>query len=180
MILSEKGWIKLDRQLQDNWLWKIKPFSKAQAWVDLIMMVNHKDAKVPMGNEVLEIKRGSKPVGLRQLGEKWGWSKNKVSDFLNVLEKDSMITQERTTKGTVVTLINYDQFQFIEDTKRKQKGNESESNRKRIDPNKNDKECIKNDNKKDMPLSGEEKLPEGAEVLPDGTVSYANVKRNWD
>lgn len=36
-----EGWIKLHRKLSDNPLWTCEPFTKGQAWVDLILLANH-------------------------------------------------------------------------------------------------------------------------------------------
>ena len=49
------GWIKLHRELLLHDLWKYKPFSKGQAWIDLLMLANHKNNKFFLGNEVIEV-----------------------------------------------------------------------------------------------------------------------------
>lgn len=169
--MSEKGWVTLDRQLQDHWLWQIKPFSKAQAWIDLIMLVNHKDSVVPIGNEVLHIKRGTKPIGLRQMGERWGWSARKVSGFLNLLENDKMIVQKRNTKGTLVTIVNYENFQEQRNTNKTQIKHKSNTNKTQKQPNNN----VNNDNnvnKKDIEPSASENQEQG--------IDYGNIERKWD
>ena len=43
------GYIKLHRSLMDNPLWTEKPFSRGQAWVDLLMLANRKIARSLMG-----------------------------------------------------------------------------------------------------------------------------------
>ena len=53
------GWVKLHRSIIENWTWSDKPFSKGQAWMDLIIMANHKDNKFPLGNEIVTVERGS-------------------------------------------------------------------------------------------------------------------------
>lgn len=57
---TDKNWIKLNRALIDNPIWKIKPFSKGQAWVDLLMLTNHTTGFITVKNgKLIEIKRGS-------------------------------------------------------------------------------------------------------------------------
>ena len=36
------GWISIHRKILNNILWQDKPFSKGQAWVDLLLITNHK------------------------------------------------------------------------------------------------------------------------------------------
>ena len=105
--MSKKGYILLDRQIQDHFLWQNKPFSKGQAWIDLLMLVNHTDEKVLFDGELIDVKRGEKITSLVKLSTRWGWSINKVSRFLNLLENELMITQKRNSKRTALTVVNY-------------------------------------------------------------------------
>jgi len=41
-----KGWIRVYRSIQEHWLWQEKPFSKGQAWLDLLLSANHQDSKI--------------------------------------------------------------------------------------------------------------------------------------
>ena len=102
-----QGWIPVHRQLQDHWLWKEKPFSKGQAWIDMLMMANHDDNKFLLGNELVEVKAGSFITSELKLAERWGWSKTKVRSFLNVLQNDSMIVKKSDRKKTTITIENY-------------------------------------------------------------------------
>ncbi|WP_322020128.1 hypothetical protein [Clostridium butyricum] len=54
------GWQKIYRDIQDHWLWEDKPFSRGQAWIDLILLVNHEDNKTLIDGELIEVKRGRK------------------------------------------------------------------------------------------------------------------------
>jgi hypothetical protein len=106
-----KGWIMLHRSIQDCYLWKDKPFSKGAAWVDLLLLVNHKDNKCLIDGELRTIERGQLVTSIATLSERWGWDRRKTSKFLKVLETDNMITQKRTTHGTTVTIVNYGVYQ---------------------------------------------------------------------
>lgn len=108
------GWISLHRKILDNWIWKSnEPFDKRSAWIDLLLMVNHKVEIIEFGKNKIEIERGQKITSLDKLAERWKWSRHKVSDFLNRLEKENMIVQIRDTKKTLVCILNYDKFQKI-------------------------------------------------------------------
>jgi len=111
MAKPSKGWIKLSRDITDHWLWQEKPFDKKSAWIDLILMANHKDKTIFFSGAPLLIKRGQLVTSEKKLSERWGWSRNKTRAFLGQLKVQGMILAEGTAKGTTLTLVNYDNFQ---------------------------------------------------------------------
>lgn len=106
-----KGWISLHRQVWNNWVWEDKPFSKGQAWIDLLLMANHEDKKVLIGNQLITVKRGSFVTSIRKLCDRWGWSNTKVRSFLSLLEQDGMLTVKSDAKKTTLTIANYSDYQ---------------------------------------------------------------------
>lgn len=84
-----EGWISLYRQIQDNWIWKSnEPFDKRSAWIDLLLMVNHQKEEIDFDNTKVIVERGQRITSLEALGKRWGWSRHKVSNFLNRLEME--------------------------------------------------------------------------------------------
>lgn len=106
-----KGWISLYRSIQDHWLWQERPFSKGQAWLDLLLLANHKDNKFLLGNELIKVKKGSFITSQKKLRERWGWGNEKIRSFLKLLEEDGMIKQHADKKKTVITIVKYEEFQ---------------------------------------------------------------------
>ena len=115
---TDKGYIKVYRDIRDHWLWEDKPFSKGQAWIDLLMMVNHEDKKLMFDNEVVVCKRGMTFTSLRKLSDRWGWSPGKVDRFLKILKSEIMIREERNSRRTIISIVNYGDYQQSADTKR--------------------------------------------------------------
>jgi len=146
------GWIKLHRQIQGHWLWlSEKPFDKRSAWIDILLMVNHEDKTVLLGNDLVEVKRGERLTSEPKLAERWGWSRTKVRNFLNLLEKDGMIENKKEgRKRTRLKVLNYSIYQGSEDSektsKKQVKNNERTSREQAENINKNDKND-KNDKK---------------------------------
>lgn len=124
--MSHKGWIRIHRKIQEHWLWQEKPFDKKSAWIDLLLMANHEDKTILLGNELIEVKRGSRVTSLRQLCNRWGWSNTKVKNFLNLLEKENMIAIKSDSKKTTITIVNYNDYQKWNDTE-----NDTETTEKR-------------------------------------------------
>lgn len=108
-----EGWIRLHRSIQEHWLWKDEPFSKGQAWIDLLMLANYEDKKAPYKGEVITCKRGDVNLSISALAKRWGWSRDKVRNFLKVLESDGMVTTKATTHRTTVTIEKYGFFQDL-------------------------------------------------------------------
>lgn len=154
---TDKGYVKVYRDIRDHWIWtdEEEPFSRGQAWIDLIMMVNHNDKDVLFNGRLIHVEKGCRITSLRRLSERWKWSIHKVSDFLNLLEKEGMISQVRDSKKTLITLINYGVYQSdkgskgtVKERSRNTQGNHKE-NRRKSQGNKQDiKEGIKEDIKK--------------------------------
>lgn len=115
---TDKGYIKLYRDIRDHWIWKEKPYDRAHAWADLIMMVNHEDRKIMFDGHPVDVVRGSCITSIRKLGDRWGWSRSKVSRFLDDLEREQMVTQKRATKRTMISIDNYCIYQDSRATKR--------------------------------------------------------------
>lgn len=93
---SDKGYIKLYRGIRDHWIWNDPDYLKA--WLDLLMMVNHEDRQILFDKKLVTVKRGSRITSIRSLSARWGWSRGRVSRFLDMLERDKMIATKRDTK----------------------------------------------------------------------------------
>lgn len=105
------GWISIHRKIQDNIIWNDKPFSRGQAWIDLIMLANHEDKKIIFNGSTVEIKRGEKITSLRKLSERWGWSRGKTKKFLNLLKDENMIVFKTDHQKTMYKIVNYNVYQ---------------------------------------------------------------------
>ena len=134
-----EGWVKLHRQITDHWAWQEKPYSKGQAWMDLILTANHEKKKIVLGNELIEIDRGSFITSEIKLMDRWGWSKSKVRLFLELLQKDTMIVKKTDSKKTTLTVLKYELYQGKEITKEPKKNRKKTAKRLQKDTNKNEK-----------------------------------------
>lgn len=152
---GSKGFILLYRDIQDHWIYEEKrKFSRFEAWTDLLMMVNHKDAKIVQDGQLIEVKRGERITSIRQLMERWDWSNTKVVNFLNLLSKDDMITFEiNDKKKTVIKILNYEQYQGFrasEQSEEKTQNNYRKDTEKTPSNINNNEEQRNNENLKDL------------------------------
>lgn len=117
-------------------------------------MANHKENKFLLGNELIEIERGSFITSEVKLAERWGWSRTKVRSFLELLEKDNMIIKISDNKKTTLTVVNYSDYQDIETAKEQQKNSNETAKEQQKNTNNNDNN-VNNVNKEDVPLKKE-------------------------
>jgi hypothetical protein len=141
--LSKQGWISLHREIQDNFLWEDKPFDKARAWIDILLMVNHENKKIIFGSQVIDVQRGEKITSIRKLSDRWGWSTTKTDTFLLLLQKEKMIELKKDTKKTVVKVLNYANYQ---DRNKVEKDTEMTPERQQSDTEVTPKNTNNNDN----------------------------------
>jgi hypothetical protein len=105
------GWIKLYRQLIDHELWTAEPFTRGQAWVDLMMLANHAQATFYIrGNEVI-LGAGQLGRSMLSLAKRWRWSEEKVSRFIDALEKRQQIRVQKNRLTTVISITNWQKYQ---------------------------------------------------------------------
>lgn len=142
------GWISLHRSIQKHWLFEEKrKFSRFEAWIDILMMVNHTDNKIMHDGDLITVKRGQRITSLRQLGERWSWSITKVDKYLKILESDGMLDVKKDTKKTVLTVVNYDDYQDEDLKKRLRNDSEKTEKKHRSNTEKTQKKTNNNDNK---------------------------------
>jgi hypothetical protein len=107
------GYIKLYRNILKNPVWEVdKPFTKGQAWVDLLLITNYYSNLITLKNgTVAEIKRGQCGYSKKGLADRWGWSIGKVTRYLKLLSDLKMIRQKNTQNHTIITVLNYSKYQ---------------------------------------------------------------------
>ena len=172
-----RDYIKLFRKLRDNPIWKKKPFSKGQAWVDLLLRANYREGKVMVGNKVITVLPSQVFTSEKHLAEDWGWSRQKVRHFEGTLLVNRQIcTPEKTTKYTILTLIEWGKHQDPDEEKNIKKDIKRTSNEHQKDTYKNYKN-LKND--KENTTKQKEKI-----IFNFDTEEWQNIKpkniQNWD
>jgi hypothetical protein len=107
------------------------PWTRLEAWAWLIARANFRPSEIDVRGEIVTLRRGQLIITLQALAERWRWSIKQVRTFLDRIQQLDMIGRETgTPKGshqTLITIRNYDIYQFLEDylghPKRQPKGN---------------------------------------------------------
>lgn len=130
-MADDYGYVRIHRKIKKNPVWNVKPFSKGQAWVDMIMNANHEPTDLVLGNEVIHIERGQFHTSELKLSDDWGWSRKKVRAYLALLKNLKMATTQGTSKGTTITIENYSDYQWDGTTEGTAQGTLKEPRRNR-------------------------------------------------
>ena len=109
------GWIKLERSLLNHWIFQ-DPV-KLRIWIGLLLIVNHSDQKVNIGQNIYDCKRGQSVRSLLSWANTFKVSKDYIRNFFKLLAKDGMITIENIQISTRITICNYDTYQDTSNAK---------------------------------------------------------------
>ena len=104
------GYIILARRLIESEIWR-KPPAYLKIWIYILFQVNFKNTKnFPRGTGFFNFRQEKIPgVTLNQVYEFLRWAKT-----LNPTDLTTQITTQKTTRGIVLKVNNYDKYQDIE------------------------------------------------------------------
>lgn len=109
------GYILQPRKIDDSDIAKSPPHVR-EIWMYLLRKANHRDRKV--NGKV--IKRGQALTSYRQILEDLSWyvgarkesyARHHCETAMKALTKATMVTTTKTTRGMIVTILNYDYYQ---------------------------------------------------------------------
>jgi len=102
------NWIKIHRRLK-TWEW-YKDSNMVHLFIHLLISANFKPSS--WRGQVIE--RGQVVTGRKQLSSQTGISEQKIRTCLNRLKSTNELTIKTTNRFSVITLINYDKYQYID------------------------------------------------------------------
>lgn len=137
----------------ENPLYHSEPFNRTHAWVDLILLANHKENYFYKRGIRVDVGIGQIGYDVESLGNRWQWSRGKVERFLKDLEKDGMIVRQKTNVTTLISISKYNEYQANDNPNDKPNGHQTiKQTIKQTDTNKNDKNEKNEENEKtDIP-----------------------------
>ena len=118
---EKQGWVKLSRRLLDNPIFQ-KPDYLA-VWLFLLLSANHEETSFIWNNKKQILKKGQLLTGRKKIAQKTKVAESQIYKILKYLETEQQIEQQKTTKYTIVTIINWDRYQQKEQQKEQQRNN---------------------------------------------------------
>ena len=107
--MAHNGWIALPRDIEEHWLW-LDP-RRFQMWLQLVFGAAWEDTFIMVGNVQIPLKRGQIAVSTRSLMRRWGCCSQMATQFLRTLDKSGIIKREFKCKLTVITIVDFDNYQ---------------------------------------------------------------------
>jgi len=135
-----KGWIKLDRDIMDDPSYLSEPFTRVQAYIDLLLLAATAPRTILVRGVEVEIKPGQIAMSEEKLSERWQRSRNTVRKYLSALQKEQKIEQQKTFVTTLITITNNNEKENDEQQFEQQNEQQFEQQIKNIENIKNKKE----------------------------------------
>jgi len=115
--MDDDPYFIIKRKIITDQLYYLEPFTKMQAWIDMIRMANWDDGSFESGLDQINLSRGEFIHTEEHLAETWKWSRGKVRRFIKWCEKDDRLTVRKTVlvsgqTRNIVKLVNYGKHQF--------------------------------------------------------------------
>ncbi len=136
-----KGWIKIHRCLLENPIYNCEPFDRTHAWIDLLLLANHKEGYFYKRGIRIDVKEGQVGYDIDSLGKRWKWSRGKVERFLKSLENDKNIVRQKSNVTTLISIVKYKEYQANDNANEHQTIKQTNTN-KNEKKEKNEKEVI--------------------------------------
>jgi hypothetical protein len=131
------GWVKVYRAIQENEFYFSERFTKTQAWIDLILLANHKPNTIFLRGVEVRLGRGDLAYSQVTLAKRWKWNERTVKKYLKMLQDRQMIQSRFSNITTIISINNYHRYQNNTEQN-------TEQSTSRIQTDNNDK-TVKND-----------------------------------
>jgi uncharacterized phage protein (TIGR02220 family) len=163
-----EGWVKLYRQTLENPI-VCKDAEYFSVWCYLLLNATHKSYKVEFKGEVISLAPGQLITGRKKIAQQFNISESKVQRILKKLEIEQQIEQQTSTKKRLISVLNWDKYQSIEQQDEQQVNNKRTTSEQQVNTNKNvrTEECKEG---KKKPLSD---VP--SDLVKD-VIAYLNEK----
>jgi len=138
------GWIKLHRSIDENSMYFSERFTRMAAWIDLLLLANHKQAVVFIRGIEIRLRPGQMCYSQKTLAKRWRWNRKTVSSFLQCLERAEMLDTKTNNVTSVITINKWEFYQGNSYESGHQSGHQNGQQKDtKTDTNKNDKNVNK-------------------------------------
>ena len=104
------GDIKLNRSITEDPLYRREPFTKWQAWLDLILSACHEPGDMFVRGIKVKMKVGGVYKGAVELAERWKWSRGKVERYITYLSEEKRIVLQKSKVISSILIVGYERY----------------------------------------------------------------------
>lgn len=110
-----KGWIKLYRCLLDKAIWRCSTPAQKAVLITVLLMANHEDKEWEWQGQKYICKPGQFISSLSAIADKAGVTIQSVRSALKKFEKYDFLTNQSTKDGRLITIVNWEFYQGIDE-----------------------------------------------------------------
>lgn len=131
MARFTNGWVKVHRRMVEEDIGQRGNYALG-LMVRLLRMANWRDGNSAVGGQRVKLQPGQLATGLRELSPNVEEDPylHRVRNALGYLEKRGTITQATSNQGRIITICNWDEYQFSNDEPASNSASEAQADRK--------------------------------------------------
>lgn len=95
----------------------------SRLWTALLLLATHKERGTYLAGHAVKLRPGQFVTGRDKLAEHTGYHRSTIDRLLKKLEIEQQIEQQKTTKGRIITIVNWDIYQGDEQQSEQQVSN---------------------------------------------------------
>lgn len=103
------GWIKLQRDIMSHWIAQDNEY--LAVWIRMLSEASYEAQTKMFNGQVITVGRGQFIFGLDSYAEKTKVSVMRLRRLVDLLEKHQMINRVKTSKYSLISIVNYDKYQ---------------------------------------------------------------------
>lgn len=110
-----RPYIKLYRDIAESELYRSEKFTRMQAFIDLLLLVTHKENTVHIKGTIIHLKPGELCYSQLSLAERWRCNPKTVHSILSELQSSGFIEVRTNRVTTIISIKKYWSDNFEED-----------------------------------------------------------------
>ena len=139
-----RGYIRIYRKIEDSFFYKDSHY--VHLWLHLLMKANHVRHEFVFNGKKMSCERGQCITGRHKLSQETGIEVNKVNRVLKTLKNEQQIEQQTNSRFSLITIINYEDYQGdIEQQNKQQVNSERTASEQQVNTNNNEVDTNKNE-----------------------------------
>lgn len=131
-----EGWIKIHRKILDNPI-VCKDSDYLSVWIYLLLNATHKDIPAVFKGKKIILKTGQLITGRKSISEQLKISESKIYRVINEYKSEHQIEQQTSNKNSLITIVNWNEYQQIEQQNETQMNNKRTATEQQLNTNKN-------------------------------------------
>lgn len=138
-----EGWVCLYRKILENPI-ICKDSDYFAVWCYLLLSATHKKTSALFKGKKIVLLPGQLITGRKSIAKKFKIDESKVQRILKTLENEQQIKQQTSSQNRLITIVNWYQYQEIEQQNAQQVNSECTTSEQRVNTNNNETNNIYN------------------------------------